>query len=269
MKGRFKEQIRDIYKKTAIRVRVVLPSLARASASVLRESIQIVLPCAAVLLLFEVLQGFESAAPLIELVKLLLVLPAVCAATIYAADASWERRSVTLRDAVHLVRIRIKQVLITGAAAWLIVMAAHGLLNMALTLIVMLLGSIFALLSMIPIIGVVFTVIGVAAQWLVALFVDYACHVALTMGMLALIADGISGKPQLDRVMNVMKNGGKKLWEAFILLFGVWVVIGGAGALLTLAVPMMDSVITALLTVCSTAAVSVIYLREREGVDFR
>ncbi len=269
MKGGFKEQIKELYRKTRIRVRIVLPSLARATASILRDAAQITLVGAAVLLLFELLQGVESVSALIELAKLMLVLPAVCAMITYAADASWERRKVSLTDAVHLVRIRIKQVLLTGAVVWLIVMAARSVLNMALTMVVVLLGSIFALLSMIPLIGGVFTAVGVAAQWLVGLFVDYVSHAALTVGMLVLIADGISGRAQMDRAVNAIKNGGKKLWEAFILLFGVWVAVGGVGALISLALPVVDSIVSALLTVCSTAAVCVIYLRERDGVDFR
>lgn len=269
MANRLWEHIKEFCRKMRIRVNIVLPALTRATVQMLRGASQIIMPCAGVLILCELIQGISGAASaLIELIKLLLVVPCAAAAIVYAADAVWENRSVTVADAVSLVRIRIKQVCITGAAAWLIVMAARSIIRMVLMIGLMFLGSLFALLSMIPLIGFVFGAIGAAASWLISLSVEYASHLALMIGMLVLVADGIGGKAQLDRSFHFVQCGGKRLWEALILLFIAWAVIGGAGELLSLISPVLGSVVSALLTVCSMTAMCVIYLRERDGVSF-
>lgn len=265
----FKEQLRQFFRRTRIRVRIVLPSLMKASAGIVREMAQMVLLCTAVLTAGGLLSQIGSTARLMELICLLLLTPAVCAVMTYASDASWERRHITIQDAFHLVRIRAKQIFITGAAAWLIVMLMRNIIGVLLALIGVLLSGVLALLSMIPLVGGVFAAIASAAQWLVLLLIEYICHAALTMGMLALLADGISGRAQLNRVLDVLKIGGKKMLEMLILLFGVWIVVSGAAELLALAAPAAKIVVNALLTVCSMAAVSVIYLRQRDGVDLR
>ncbi len=269
MRNSFWAHIREFYRKMRIRMSVALPALAKATASAAKGAYSIIMPCAGVLILFEILQSLSGGvAALVELIKVLIVFPAAAAAIVYAVDAVWEKRMVTPTDAVHLVRIRAKQILITGAAAWLIVMAVRSVISMVLMFLLMFLGSILALLSMMPFFGVVFTAIGMAASWLLELLVDYASHAALMVGMLVLIADGIGGRPQFDRSFSFVRNGGKRLWEALILLFGAWVVVGGAGVLFGMISPVLGAVVSAVLTACSMTAMCVIYLRERDGVSF-
>ena len=269
MNPSFTEQLRVLYRKIRIRVQIALPSLLRAAAGIVREMGQMVILCAAALTMCGLAAQIGSVSTLMNLFSLLLLTPAVCAVMTYASDASWERRHITIQDVFHLVRIRAKQIFITGAAAWLIITLAKSIIGMLLMVISVLLGGVFALLCMIPVLGSIVAAIAAAVQWMIMLLTEYACHVALTVGMMALLADGISGRAQLDRAMEVLRMGGRKLIELLIMLFGVWIAVGGIAELLGLVAPAAKIVVNSLLTVCSMAAVSVIYLRQRDGVDFR
>ena len=255
-------------KRIVSRLTAAFPNLKKRTASVLGRTWGVTLPCAALLLLTSLLEtacaaGGSGARGLMELLASIVVLPVTAAAITYAAGASWEGRKATIADAYHLARIRLKEIVITGLAAGVIVLLTDWLASMASALI----GIIPALLGWIPVIGPVITAAVSLAVWLVSLAMEFVAHVVLAAGMLPLTADGVAGRAQAERALGILRSGGEDILYQLGLVFALWIAAGGVQALLTLMFAPAGALIGALLTAVSVAAVSVIYLQARDRRD--
>lgn len=251
-----------------------LPGLRKLTESVTRGTLGVALPCAGFMMIMYMLDaaGSRLAWPagfmtLLSLIVSFVAAPVAAGMITYAAGASWEGRGATLVDAAHLARIRIREIVITGLVAG----AGMLLINWLATTVYSIVGIVPALLGWIPLIGPVVTAVVSAVVWAISLMLEFLAHAALVMGMLPLTADGIAGRAQLDRMMNILRGGTENILCGLAAVFGLWVVVRGAVELLPRVVPLGGALIcaafTAALTVVSMVAVSVIYLKERDNQD--
>ena len=249
-----------------------LSNLKRMTVPLLGGTWSVTLPCAALLLVMDLLETAcasrnPNASPLVGLLMSIVVLPVTAGMITYAAGASWEGRRATIVDAYHLARIRIKEIVITGLAAGAIVLIANWLTTVVYSLI----GMIPALLGWLPLIGPVITAAVSVVFWLISLGMEFFAHIALVMGMLSLTADGVSGRAQAERAMRILRGGGERVVSELGAVFALWIVIQGAYELAFRFAPLSGALIcdilVAALTAVSMAAVSVIYLKERDRQD--
>ena len=251
-----------------------IPALKRHALSAAAGIMPVLLPCAAALLLMNFLEALgeryawmQDAGAFWALVDSILVLPLAAGMITYAVSAFWEHRSFSLNDAVQLVRIRIKPVLITGIAAGAIILVFRWIGSAVSSII----GILPALLGWIPVLGAVISGVVGFVVWLLALVMEFIAHAALVCGMLALTADGMSGRPQLERTISVIWGSRDDTLCDMGLAFGVWVVFGALGWLLGL-IPgvlgaLAGSIISAALYALSMTAISAVYLAARDKQD--
>lgn len=245
------------------RLFAAFPNLKKTTASVLGGTWGVTLPCAALLLIMYLLEaGNAGAEMLVGLLMSVVVLPVAAGMITYAAGASWEGRKATIVDAYHLARIRIKEIVITGLAAGAIVLIANWLASFVYSLI----GIVSALLGWLPVLGTVVTAAVGLVFWLISLAMEFFAHTALVMGMLSLTADGVTGRAQAERAVNILRGGGEGLLCELGLVFLMWIGVQGVKELLMFA-PLIGSVLPAALTAVSMVAVSVIYLKARDRQD--
>ncbi len=251
----------------AIRSGGYLGDLAKQTISLALGTREVLGACALGLFLMNaaaVAAGADGAT-LFSLISSILVTPLAAGMITYAASARWEGRGPSFMDAYHLVRIRFKQVLLTGVGAGLIVMLMDWFARVAYGLI----GLLPALLGWIPLVGALISGVAAVAIWLVALLMELIAHIALVSGMLTLTADGMWGKMQIQRAVNILWGGKQHTLPQLTLVMGLWIVVMAVSELLS-ALPggaMAAALLRAALTALSMTAVSVIYLRERDRVD--
>lgn len=254
------------------RMLTALPTLRKQTASVLGGTLGVTLPCAALLLVMCLLETAGAslkwgAQPLIGLVMSIVIMPVTAGMITYAAGASWEGRRATIVDAYHLARIRIKEIVITGLAAGALVLLVNWLTGMIYSLI----GIIPALLGWLPVIGPVITAAVSLIFWLISLLMEFFAHVALVMGMLSLTADGITGRAQAERALNILRGGQAQMLHGLGLVFAMWIAVYGLYELMFMFSPLSGALacdmLVAALTAVSMIAVSVIYLKERDRQD--
>ncbi len=257
----------------------LLPALGRQVLSTARGTLDVLLPCLLVLALTATLASLQTAlgwpdglGTLLQLLQSIVILPLAAGMITYAAGARWEGRGARLADAVQLARIRFKQIVLTGLAAGLIVLFISWFASMFYSLI----GLLPALLGWIPLLGPVISMLAACCVWLVALLMEFIAHVALVTGMLALTADGISGRPQVQRVIQIIVGVRENTLPELALVFGFWVIVYSLRELAAWAMPLggvpLSGLLPALGLVISMLAVCVIYLKERdrqEGMRFR
>lgn len=247
------------------------PELRRSTFSTALGTLQVVFPCALILYLMNFVEALgeryawmEGAGAFWSLVDSVLVMPLAAGMITYAAAAIWEHRSAGLNDAVQLVRIRVKQVLITGVAAGVLIWLFRWVSSTVSSII----GILPALLGWIPLIGTIISGIVSFVIWLVALAMEYIAHCALVAGMLALTADGMSGRPQAERAISLIWGGRDHTLHDLALVFGGWIILGAVqwalGSLPGVLGPLVGSLLPTVLYALSTVAVSVIYLTERD-----
>ena len=257
-----------------VRLGRALPGLKKQTLSVAKGTLGVLAPCALLLLAMYMLNTLcqvkawpDGAKTLLRLLESVAVTPVTAGMITYAAGASWESRGASLIDAVHLARIRIKEIVLTGVVAGLTVLAADWIASMIYSLI----GLIPALLGWIPLVGPVITAIASSVIWLLSLAMEFIAHAALVMGMLSLTADGLSGRPQIERVLNILRSGHENLLQALVLIFGLWIVAHGVYELAFWALPVGSALICDALVAAATAlsmtAISVVYLKERDRMD--
>lgn len=254
-------------KSWAVRSSGYLADLTKQTLSLAMGTQEVLGVCALILFLMNAVAigtGAEGA----NLLSSILVTPLAAGMMTYAVSARWEGRGARLMDAYHLVRIRFKQVVLTGIGAGLIVMLMNWFARVAYGLI----GLLPALLGWIPLVGTLISGIAAVAIWLVALLMSFVAHVALVSGMLTLTADGLWGKPQLHRALTILWGGRQHTLPQLTLVLALWIVVtavcealnwiplGAAGLL-------PGALLNAALSALSMTAVSVIYLRERDRID--
>ncbi len=248
--------------------------LVRQTASVALAIPDVLIPGLLLIALFYMLSSLGAAyawpagvGSLLNLIESIAAMPVAAAIITYAAAASWEKRGAKLIDAYHLARIRIKEIVITGVVAGLIVLAVNWFASMFYSLI----GVIPALLGWIPVIGPVITALISAVFQLISLAMEFIAHIALVAGMLSLTADGITGRPQLERVLNILRGAaGNRGLHQLAAIFAAWIIVHAACAVLSLTGSiglLTGSLLQALLTAVSMIAVSVVYLQERDSQD--
>lgn len=251
-----------------------LPGMKGRIVPVVRRISGVLGVCALLLTALCMLEGASASlawpmgsSTLISLIGSLIALPVAAGMITYAAAASWEGRSASLNDAVQLARIRIRQIVITGVAAGVIMMLAGWIASAASSLI----AVVQVVLGWIPLLGPVISGIAALIIWLIALLTEFAAHVALVMGMLALTADGVSGRPQLDRVLSIIKGGRSSALTQLAAVFLLWIAVYGLHELAVWTLPLGgilgSCILTGALTAFSMAAVSTIYLQERDRQD--
>ena len=127
------------------------------------------------------------------------------------------------------------------------------------------------LLGWIPVLGSAVAGIVAGVMWLISLAMEFVVHAALVMGMIALTADGMSGRMQAERVLKILRGGWQDVSAKLAAVFAAWVVAKGIYEalyfLLPIGAPLVWCAVTALLTVGSMVAVSVIYLTRRDHMD--
>ncbi len=250
------------------------PELGRRTLGMLTKTAVDILPCAGVLAVFYVLNTLSAALKwdegiglLLELAGSIVLVPVIAGMVTYLVGAKWEKRQVNLVDALHLVRIKFKNMILTGLCAGLVGIAANWL-GMMLYSLVQVVSLIF---GWIPVLGSVVAGIVTGVLWLISLAMEFVVHAALVMGMMALTADGMSGRMQAERVLNILRGGWRDVSAKLTAVFGVWVVVKGIYEalyfLLPLGAPLAWCAVTAVLTVGSMIAVSVIYLSRRDDMD--
>lgn len=261
-------KLKDVYSKLL----AAFPNLKKLTASVLKGTSGVTLPCLLLLWAFYMLEAAGAsenwgAAPLIGLIVSLAVIPVAAGMITYAAGASWEGRNATMVDAYHLARIRIREIVITGLAAGAIVWLADLLTGM----IQLLIGIVPTVLGWIPLIGPVVTAAVAIVFWLISAAAEFFAHTALVMGMLSLTADGVTGRAQAERVLKILRGG----WMRMIYELGgvliLWMAVQGACELAFRFAPLSGALLfeiaAAALTTVSMVAVSVVYLQERDRQD--
>ena len=249
----------------------LMPGISRRTGDVLLRIAPMLLPCGLLLTGWYMLEAMssvykwqEGAALLIELIGSVVLVPTVAGIVTYLTGARWEKRNVNQMDAFHLVRIKFKDILITGLAAGLIGMAVNWLGMMLYSLIQM----VSVLLSWIPWIGAVIAGIVACTLWLISLAMEFIVHAALVMGMAALTADGVSGQTQLRQVLGVLRGGWSDATAGLAAIFGLWIVVKGVYEALIYLCPtgavLAWCAVLAMLVLCSMTAVCVIYLMRRD-----
>ena len=248
------------------------PALKKRTLPVLGGTIGITAPCCALLLIAFLLETAGSlrawsAAGLISLLTGLAVMPLTAAMITYAAGASWEGRKVNLTDAYHLARIRIREIAITGLAAGAVVWLAGILTSLLYSLI----GVVPALLGFIPVVGPIVTAAAACVIWLISTAVEFLAHTVLVMGMIALTADGITGRAQAERALAILRGGLNAVLSELALVFILWLAVQGVCALAAYLLPLggalIFSIAEAAMTAVSMVALSAVYLRQRDRQD--
>lgn len=251
------------------RVLNALQSLKRRTKPVLKKTVGVVMPCAMVLWAVYMLETAckaynPGAVPLMRLIVSLAVTPVAAGMMTYAAGASWEGRSAALADAYHLARIRIKEIAMTGLAAGAVVWLANALASVLHTLI----GIVPALLGWIPVIGQVVTAAVAIVFWLISAAAEFFALTALTLGMLSLTADGMTGRAQAERALAILRGGREESLYGLGSVFLVWIAVQAVCALLGLAhIQLIADALAAALTAAAVTAISVVYLKERDRQD--
>lgn len=251
-----------------------IPALKKRTLSVTGGVLPVAVPCAAALLLMNLIDTMgrvyswaEGISAFWSLVGSIVVSPLAACMITYAAANSWEGRRTGMNDAVQLARIRIRQVMITGVAAGLMVWLFHWVASAVGSLI----GILPALLGWIPLLGPVISGVVAAIVWLLATLMEFAAHAALALGMLALTADGMSGRPQLERTVSVILGGKPETLNGLILAAGLWVCGMGLFELLVWALPAVAElaacVVPTAVQILSMIAASVIYLTARDRLE--
>ena len=250
------------------------PALRKNTLSAAAGILPVLLPCAAVLFLLCFIEALGSRYEWLKgtgefwaLVEGILVMPLAAGMITYAASAVWEHRSASLNDAAQLVRIRIKPVLITGVAAGAIML----LLRWVSSVVGSVVGILPALTGWIPLVGPAISGIAGFVLWLLALALAFVAHAAMVSGMLALTADGMSGKPQLERAIGIVWEGRSETLPELGTVFGVWIILealaGALGLIPGMIGALAGSLVSAALYVLSMTAVSVVYLTARDRKD--
>jgi len=250
------------------------PELGRRTMSMLSKTAVDILPCAAVLAVFYVLETLcsalkwdEGVSMLLDLMSSIVLVPVFAGMVTYLVGAKWENRGVNLVDAIHLVRMKFKNMILTGLCAGLVGIAANWIGLMLYSLV----QVISLLLGWIPVLGSVVAGIVAGVMWLISLAMEFVVHAALVMGMMALTADGMSGRLQIERVLKIMRGGLAEVSAKLMVVFGAWVVVKGIYEalyfLLPIGAPLAWCAVNAMLTVGSMVAVSVIYLNKRDHMD--
>ena len=138
-------------------------------------------------------------------------------------------------------------------------------------LISSLIGIIPALLGRIPLLGPAVTAAVAAVFWLISMVVEFLAHAALVLGMLPLTADGIAGRAQAERALTILRGNRENILYELALVLVMWVAVHGVYALMFLISPLSGALICDLfragMTAVSMAAISVIYLKERDRQD--
>ncbi len=243
--------------------------LIRQTVPVLKKTAGVTLPCAALLWAAYMLEtacaaGNPGAVPLMRLLVSLAATPVAAGMITYAAGASWEGRSAALADAYHLARIRIKEIAVTGLAAGAAVWLANALASVLHALI----GIVPALLGWIPAIGPAITAAVAIVFWLISTAVEFFALTALALGMLSLTADGMTGRAQAERALNILRSGREDSLYGLGSVFLGWIAVQAVCALLGLAqIMLLADALSAVLTAAAMTAVSVVYLKERDRQD--
>lgn len=251
------------------RLTAALTKLIRQTVPLLKKIMGVALPCAAILWAAYMLEtacaaGNPGAVPLMRLIVSLAALPLAAGMITYAAGASWEGRSATLTDAYQLARIRIKEIAVTGLAAGAIVWLA----NMLTGILQALIGIIPAVLGWIPVVGAVITAAVAVVFWLISMAAEFFALAALTMGMLSLTADGMTGRAQAERALNILRGGRENILYELGAVFIVWIAVQALCVLLgAVHIALIADALAAALAAAAMAAVSVVYLRERDRQD--
>jgi len=251
-----------------------LPQLLKTTASMTLGSLETALVCLLLLAALcmlntaQVVRSWHSEVGLLlQLSGSIIIMPVAACMMTYAVGACWERRRVSLIDAAHLVRIRIRELLLTALAVGAVGMGVNWLGTLLSSLI-----EGLALLTWIPVFGHIVAGSIAATLWLIALAMEYVVHVVLTAGMAALTADGLSGRAQAARVLDVLRGGWKNMRDELTLIFGMWIAVRATFELLSyfgasFYTLLSWDVANALMIVISTAAVSVTYLQQRDCQD--
>ena len=250
------------------------PELGTRTLDMLKKTAADILPCAAVLAVLYVLGTLcsalkweEGVSMLMDLIGSIALVPVIAGMVTYLVGAKWEKRNVNWMDAVHLVRIKWKNMILTGLCAGLVGIAANWIGMMLYSLV----QIVSMLLGWIPVLGSVVSGIVACILWLISLAMEFVVHAALVMGMMALTADGMNGRMQAQRVLTVLRGGWADVSAKLAAVFGAWVVVKGIYevlySLLPIGAPLVWCAVTALLTVGSMVAVSVIYLTRRDHMD--
>lgn len=237
-----------------------LPALRRQVFSVSAGIAEILFPCALVLsaLSYTDVLRTEGTRTLLSLIDSLLATPLAVAMISYSASSCWEGRRPSLAGAVQLVRIRMRKVLMTGLVAG----GVTFFLSWLATAFSSLVGILPALLGWLPVAGGVVSAAAAVVIWFVSLLLQFAGHLLLVLGMLPLTADGMSGRMQLTRALQLMR-GGRESIPALTLIFLLWAVVLGLHSLIAPVFPVIG-LLPGLLSAFSAAAVSVVYLMERD-----
>lgn len=252
-----------------LRITAALRGVIRQTEPVLRKTAGVALPSAVLLWAAYLLETactayHPGAAGLMRLIVSLAAMPLAAGMMTYAAGASWEGRSAAIADAYHLARIRIKEIAVTGLAAGAIVWLADLLTG----ILQLLIGIVPTVLGWIPVIGPAVTAAAAAVLWLISTAMEFIALAVLVLGMLSLTADGMTGRAQAERALNILRGGRvENLYELGALLLA-WIAVQAVCAALGFAhiAPAADA-LSAALTVAAMTAVSVIYLKERDRQD--
>lgn len=167
--------------------------------------------------------SYMAASQLFSLLSSVLLMPLLLAALAYVYAGRWQGETRSLRRTAETLKARVKQVVLTGLCVFLGAKA----LEMVSSLIYSALGLLATLTAWIPVVGVAALAVIALVRAAVGLAVGCLTHVAGLMAMMALLGDGLWGKPQAQQVFRVLWGGRARLAGGLAAIFALWL----AGAL--------------------------------------
>ncbi len=210
---------------------------------------------------------------LLEIASAVLFVPAMYGCLSLLFSGRWEGSPRSLISALQTVRIRLGKVVLSGLFVYL----ACGLLDVLPMLANSLLGLVQLLVGWIPLVGALVGALVYLINLLLQTAIDLMNQVVMVFGMMALLGEGLWGKPLIMRAAAMLWGGRTDglpalgfmllLWFAAMLLGqGISVMMLNAGMSL-IAVSVVKGVLGALGACFSAAMAAVLYLSERDRVE--
>lgn len=210
---------------------------------------------------------------LLEIATAILFVPAMYGCLSLLFSGRWEGSPRSLVSALQTVRIKLGKVVLSGLCVYL----ACSLLDILPSLANSILGLVQMLVGWIPVVGVLTGALIYLILFLIQTAIDLLNQVVMVFAMMALLGEGLWGKPLVMRAASMLWGGRTDGLPALGFMLLIWFVAGLLGqginvAMLSMGASLISaSVVTGILgalgSCFSAAMAAVLYLSERDRVE--
>lgn len=210
---------------------------------------------------------------LLEIATAILFVPAMYGCLSLLFSGRWEGSPRSLVSALQTVRIKLGKVVLSGLCVYL----ACSLLDILPSLANSILGLVQMLVGWIPVVGALTGALIYLILFLIQTAIDLLNQVVMVFAMMALLGEGLWGKPLVMRAASMLWGGRTDGLPALGFMLLIWFVAGLLGqginvAMLSMGASLISaSVVTGILgalgSCFSAAMAAVLYLSERDRVE--